>query len=554
MKTLAHLLCGAVLCFVVLLVGATAQDHHAAHAQSHPVTLVSGLGDLHHPVSTRNPEAQKFFDQGLRFIYAFNHDEAARSFQHAAELDPKLGMAYWGVAEAVGPNYNDPADPDRYRHAHEAVQKAVDLSADAPKNEQAYIQAMAKRFPADPNSDLKKAAEEYHDAMREVMKQFPDDLDAATLFAESGMNLHPWGLWHQDGTPQEGTEEIVATLESVIKRDPNHLGAIHYYIHSVEASNDPSRALAGANKLAQLAPNAGHIVHMPAHIYIRTGDYDAAVKTNEQAAEVDRAYIKATGVQGIYPMMYYSHNLHFVAMCGAMNGRYAEARKNADLLVANVGPHVKDMPPLEGFMTIPVAVEIRFHHWNEILKMPAPDASMKTASVFWHFGQGLAYAGTGKLTEAEAEYKIVSAAEAATPPDVIFQMPINNKAKDILKIAENVLGAKIAMAKKDNEHAVAMLREAVAIQDKLNYGEPPDWFYPVRENLGGALLMTGDAAGAEKVFREDLDRNPRNPRSLFGLHQSLLQQKRDYDAGFVQKQFEASWKGGSQALKLDDLV
>ena len=553
MKTLAHVLCGAVFCCLVVNVGAPAQDH-AAHAQAHSATLVSGLGDLHHPVSTKNPEAQKFFDQGLRFIYAFNHDEAARSFQHAAELDPKLGMAYWGVAEAVGPNYNDPADPDRYKHAHEAVQKAVDLSSDAPQNEQAYIQAMAKRFPADPKSDLKKAAEEYRDAMREVMKQFPDDLDAATLFAESGMNLHPWGLWHQDGTPQEGTDEIVATLESVIKRDPNHLGAIHYYIHSVEASNDPGRALAGANRLAQLAPNAGHIVHMPAHIYIRTGDYDAAVKTNQQAAEVDRAYIKATAAQGIYPMMYYSHNLHFVAMCGAMNGRYADARKNADLLVANVGPHVKDMPPLEGFMTIPVAVEIRFHHWNEILKMPAPDASMKTASVFWHFGRGLAYAGTGKVTEAEAEYKIVSDAEAATPPDVIFQMPINNKAKDIMKIAKNVLGAKIAMAKKDNEHAVAMLREAVAIQDKLNYGEPPDWFYPVRENLGGALLMTGDAAGAEKVFREDLDRNPRNPRSLFGLHQSLLQQKRDYDAGFVQKQFDASWKGGSQALKLDDLV
>ncbi len=554
MKTLAHVLCGAVLCCGVLNVSVTAQDHHAAHAQSHPVTLVSGLGDLHHPVSTKNPEAQKFFDQGLRFIYAFNHDEAARSFQHAAELDPKLGMAYWGVAEAVGPNYNDPADPDRYKHAHEAVQKAVDLSSDAPKNEQAYIQAMAKRFPADPNSDLKKAAEEYRDAMREVMKQFPDDLDAATLFAEAGMNLHPWGLWHQDGTPQEGTEEIVATLESVMKRDPNHLGAIHYYIHSVEASNNPDRALAGANKLAQLAPNAGHIVHMPAHIYIRTGDYDAAVKTNEQAAEVDRTYIKATGAQGIYPMMYYSHNLHFVAMCGAMNGRYADARKNADLLVANVGPHVKDMPPLEGFMTIPIAVEIRFHHWNEILKMPAPDASMKTATVFWHFGRGLALAGTDKVTEAEAEYKIVSEAEAATPPDVIFQMPINNKAKDIMKIAENVLGAKIAIAKKDNEHAVAMLREAVAIQDKLNYGEPPDWFYPVRENLGGALLMTGDAAGAEKVFRDDLDRNPRNPRSLFGLHQSLLQQKRDYDAGYVQKQFDASWKGESQALKVDDLV
>jgi tetratricopeptide (TPR) repeat protein len=548
MRILAHVLCGALFC-----AGAVAQDH-AMHMDAHSVTLVTGLGDLHHPVSTHNPQAQQFFDQGLRFIYAFNHDEAARSFQHAAELDPKLAMAYWGVAEAVGPNYNDPADPGRYKHAHDAVQKAVALLAEASPSEQAYIQAMAKRFPEDPNSDLKKAAEEYHDAMRQVSAEFPDDLDAATLFAESGMNLHPWGLWHQDGTPEAGTDEIVATLESVMKRDPNHLGAIHYYIHSVEASNNPERALAGANKLAALAPGAGHIVHMPAHVYIRTGDYDAAVKTNEQAAEVDRAYIKATGVQGIYPMMYYSHNLHFVAMCGAMNGRYAEARKNADLLAANVGPHVKEMPPLEGFLTIPLAVEIRFHHWGEILKMPAPDPSMKAATGFWHFARGLALAGTGKLTEAEGEYKIVSDAQAATPPEEIFNAPINNKTKDILEIAKDVLGAKIALAKKDSDGAITMLREAVAIQDTLKYGEPPDWFFPVRESLGGALLLKGDAAAAEKVFRADLDRNPRNPRSLWGLCQALLQQKRDYDAGFVQKQFDASWKGGPQALKLDDLV
>lgn len=548
MKVLAHFLCGALLCL-----SASAQDH-AAHAQSHPVTLVTGLGDLHHPVSTKIPQAQQFFDQGLRFIYAFNHDEAARSFQHAAELDPKLAMAYWGVAEAVGPNYNDPADPDRYRHAHDAVQKAVDLSDAASSSERAYIQALAKRFPADPKSDLKKAAEDYRDAMRQVVNEFPDDLDAATLFAEAGMNLHPWGLWHVDGSPEAGTDEIVSTLESVIKRDPNHLGAIHYYIHAVEASPTPERALAGANKLAELAPAAGHIVHMPAHVYIRTGDYEAAVKTNEQAAAVDRAYIKATGVQGIYPMMYYSHNLHFIAMCAAMNGNYAESRKNADLLVENVGPHVKDMPPLEGFMTIPVAVEIRFHHWNEILKMPQPDPAMKTATVFWHFGRGLALAGTGKMEEADAEYKIVSEAEAATPPDVVFQMPINNKAKDIMKIAKDVLGAKIALAKKDNGGAIAMLRDGVTIQDTLKYGEPPDWFFPVRESLGAALLMNGDAAGAEKVFRDDLERNLRNPRSLWGLHQSLVKQQRDYDAGFIQKEFDASWKGGKQALTLDDLV
>jgi tetratricopeptide (TPR) repeat protein len=222
--------------------------------------------------------------------------------------------------------------------------------------------------------------------------------------------------------------------------------------------------------------------------------------------------------------------------------------------MANVAPHVKEMPTLEGFTTIPIAVEVRFHHWAEILKMPQPDPALKTTTVFWHFARGMALAGTGKLSEAEAEYKTVADAEAATPPNLIFQMPVNNKTKDILQIAKNVLGAKLAMARKDNEGAIVMLRKAVAIQDTLKYDEPADWFFPVRESLGAALLMSGDADGAEKIFRADLERNPRNPRSLWGLHQVLLQQKREYDAGFVQKEFKASWKGGSQTLKLDDLV
>jgi tetratricopeptide (TPR) repeat protein len=528
-----------------------AQDH-SGHSQAKPATLMPGLGNAHHPVSTSNPEAQQFFDQGLRLIYDFNHDEAARSFQRAAELDPKMAIAYWGIAEAVGPNYNDPASEDRFKQAHEAIQKAVDLSSNASPSERAYIQAMAKRFPADPKADLKQPAEDYRDAMREVSKKYPDDPDAATLFAESGMNLHSWALWHVDGTPEAGTEEIVATLESVIRRDPNQLGAIHYYIHATEASPNPERALAGANRLAALAPNAGHIVHMPAHVYIRTGDYQAAVKTNEQAAAVDRAYIKASGAQGIYPMMYYSHNLHFIAMCASMNGNYAEAKKNADLLVANVGPHVKDMPPLEGFMTIPMAVDVRFHKWNEILAMPQPDSTMKITTGFWHFARGMALAGTGKLSEAEAEYKIVSEAEQNTPPDVIFAMPIDNKAKDIMKISEDVLGAKIAVARKDNVQAISLLTAAVAIQDTLKYGEPPDWFFPVRESLGGVLLINRDAPGAEKVFRADLDRNPRNPRSLFGLQQALKAQDRNYDASFVESEFRDSWMGGE--VKVDDLV
>src|SRR6266446_3369000 len=538
--------------FISFAIIATGQDHAAGTAK--PVTMMTGLGDLHHPVSTKNAQAQEFFDQGLRLIYAFNHDEAARSFQKAAELDPKLAIAYWGIAEAVGPNYNDPASEDRFKQAHEAIQKAVDLSGNASEAERGYILAMAKRFPADPKSDRRKAAEDYRDAMREVVKNNPDDLDAATLFAESGMDLHPWGLWHRDGTPEAGTEEIVATLESVIKRDPNHLGAVHYYIHTVEASNSPERALAGANRLASLAPAAGHIVHMPAHIYIRTGDYAAATKTNEEAAAIDRAYIQSIVPQGIYPMMYYSHNLHFIAMCSAMTGDYAESHKAAEMLATHVAPAVKEMPPLEGFMTIAMAVDVRFHKWDAILATKAPDADMKATTGFWHFARGMALAGKGKTSEAEAEYKIVAEAEKATSPDAIFQMPINNKTKDILKIAENVLGAEVALAKKDNAAAVSMLREAVAVQDMLKYDEPQDWFFPVRESLGGVLLMSGDAKGAEQVFRDDLTKNLRNPRSLFGLHQALKAQDRNSDAWFVEQEFHKAWKGGAGELKVEDLV
>ena len=544
---------GSVL-FVMLWCTLAIAQHSAPPPAPKPAIMMTGLGNLHHPVSTKNVQAQQFFDQGLRLIYAFNHDEAVRSFRRAADLDPKLAIAHWGVAEALGPNYNDPASDERFKAAHEAIQKAVDLSAGAPANEQAYIAAMAKRFPEDAKADRRTAAEDYRDAMRELAKSVPDDLDAATLFAEAGMNLHPWGLWHVDGTPEEGTEEIVATLESVLKRDPDHMGAVHYYIHAVEASRNPERALAGANKLAAMAPAAGHLVHMPAHVYIRTGDYEAGVKTNQLAAAADRGYLKSSGVQGIYSMMYYSHNLHFIAMCAAMNGNYAEAKKNADMLAAHVGPAVRDMPPLEAFMTIPMAVDVRFHKWDSILAMKQPDPDRKTSTAFYHFARGLALAGKGKVSEAEAEYKIVAEAEAATPEDVIFAMPVNNKTKDIVKIAEKVLGARIVLANKDPNGAVARLREAVAIQDMLKYGEPPDWFFPVRESLGAALLMNDSAAEAERVFREDLDRNPRNPRSLYGLRQALKAQGRDYDAGLVEQQFQRSWQGPKSSLKVEDLV
>ncbi|HEY7403265.1 MAG TPA: hypothetical protein VIB39_07075 [Candidatus Angelobacter sp.] len=550
MKRSAYAFLVLVLCLPVVA------QQHGSHGQpaTPPATLMSGYSDLHHPVTTTNPEAQKFFDQGLRLIYAFNHEEAARSFQQAAKLDPRMAMAYWGIAEAVGPNYNDPADPDRYKQAHSAIQKAGELATNASPSEKGYIAAMAIRFPADPNADHRLAAERYRNAMGDLVKQFPDDLDAATLFAESGMNLHPWGLWHPDGTPEGGTEDIVASLESVLRRDPNHMGAIHYYIHAVEASPNPERALAAANRLAALAPAAGHLVHMPGHVYIRTGDFEAAVKTNQLAAAADRSYLQSSGSQGMYGAMYYSHNLHFIAACASMNGNYAEAHKAAGMLAEHVGPMVKDVPPLEGFMTVPLAVEVRFQKWDEILNLPQPNAAMKTTTTYWHFARGMALASKGKLTEAEAEHRIVREAAEKTPPDQVFAMPVNNKTKDVLNIAVNVLGAKIALARNDSTNAIAMLRRAVAIQDSLNYDEPPDWFYPVRESLGAVLLLNGSAPEAEKVFREDLDRNPRNPRSLFGLSEALRAQNRAYDAQFVDKQFQTNWKGTDIKLKVADLT
>ncbi len=550
MKLLIHVLAALLLC------GSISAQQHPMHSQppAKKATLMTGLGDLHHPVSTSNPEAQKFFDQGMRLIYAFNHQEAAGSFERAAELDPKMAMAYWGLAEAVGPNYNDPADPDRYKQAHEAIAKAEALAVNASPSEKAYIAAMALRFPADPAADHRLAAERYRNAMGDLVKQFPDDLDAATLFAEAGMDLHPWGLWHPDGTPEGGTEDIVASLESVLKRDPNHMGAIHYYIHAVEASPNPERALAAANRLAALAPAAGHLVHMPGHVYIRTGDFEAAVKTNQLAAAADRAYLQSSSSPGLYGAMYYSHNLHFIAACSSMNGNYAEAHKAAEMLATHVGPMVKDIPPLEGFMTVPLAVEVRFQKWDQILAMPQPAAGMQTTTVFWHFARGMALAAKGKVTEAEAEHHIVSEAADKTPPDQVFAMPVNNKAKDVLNIATNVLSAKIALAKHDSTSAVSLLRRAVAIQDTLKYDEPPDWFYPVRESLGAVLLLNGNAAEAEKVFREDLDRNPRNPRSLFGLAEALRAQNRAYDAQFVDKQFRSNWKSAEIKLKIVDLT
>ena len=507
-----------------------------------PVTLMAGLGGLHHPVSTSNPEAQQFFNQGLRLVYAFNHEEAARSFRRAAELDPKLAMAWWGVALAVGPNYNLPVDPEHEKIAVEAIDKALGLAAPAPTIEKDYIDAMAKRYTHDAKPDYHQLDVSYSRAMRELSRKYPDDLDAATLYADSLMNLRPWKLWNSDGTPAEGTDEIVAALESVLRRDPNHIGAMHLYIHAVEASPHPERALPYADRIAGLAPAAGHLVHMPAHIYERTGNYDGAREHNAAAAKADEDYAAASGAQGLYMMMYYSHNLHFGAVAASMQGRCTDAQRSADHLAQNLRPALKEMPMVEAFVAVQFAVAVRCQRWDDLTAMNEPGTQTPILRTFWLYSRGMALAAHGKTDQAEAAEKQISAIEKATSRDDLFMPPVENHSWQILHIADTILSARIAAVKGDRTKAIGLLRDAVAAQDQLLYDEPADWYYPVRESLGGMLLQAGDFRDAEQVFRDDLERNPRNPRSLFGLAEALTRQQRDYEASWVRQQFELAWQ------------
>jgi tetratricopeptide (TPR) repeat protein len=505
-----------------------------------PVRLIPGLGEVHHPVSTKNKQAQQFFDQGLKLVYGFNHDEARRSFQRAAELDPKLAMAHWGVALTLGPNYNLPVDPKRERAGYDAVQRAVALKEGASEPERAYIDALTFRYSNDPKADLHALDHAYKDAMAKLAARYPDDLDAATLYAESMMNLNPWKLWSADGKAAEGTEEIVSVLESVLKRDPNHLGANHYYIHAVEASLHPERALPSAERLGKLAPAAGHLVHMPAHIYSRVGDHSASAHCNTLAVAADKKFLTETRESGVYPMIYYSHNMHFLAFAACMDGNFSEARDAAAKLVANVAPGVKMMPDLEGFMPTPMVVLFAFERWNDLLKFPAPDASFVTTNAVWHSFRGVALANAGKTAEAEGEQKKFREAIAKIPPEKMYDML--NKVSAVFKIHENLLAAAIARSRSDNNGAVESLKQAVAAEDALNYSEPPAWYPPVRSALGKLLLANNQAAEAEKVFREDLAKNPRDGRALGGLRDALNAQNRQYEADQIDRQFRAAWK------------
>jgi len=543
------------LFFVILLlfpVAALGQHGHAPAKAPAPTTmLATGLGDINHPVSTNNAEAQKFFNQGLSYIYAFNHEEAVRSFKQAAQLDPQLAMAYWGVALAMGSNYNVQADGPSLLEAFSNLQKAVALAPKVSEHERAYINALSKRYSADLQADKQKLAVDYKNAMGELAKNYPDDLDAVTLYAESMMNLRPWKLWTHDGKPEEGTLEIVAVLEGVLRRNPNHSGANHYYIHALEASTNAERALPSAARLGKIAPKAGHLVHMPSHIYIRTGDYYEAARSNVDAIAADREYIAKTGAQGLYTMMYYNHNIHFLAAANAMKGRYADSIKSARELETNVAPHLKAMPMLEMFRPYPIVSLVRFGRWDEVLKEPKPDAPLKITTGFWHFARGSAYAASKQTANAETELTALRAVSKTIPADARLG---NNIAVNVMKVAELALAGKIAYARGDKQAAFDLLNKAVIAEDATSYNEPADWDLPVREVLGGALLSSGEYATAEKVFRAEIEKRIRNGRALFGLAESLRGQGKDSAAKMVQMEFEKAWERADTKLSVSSLA
>jgi tetratricopeptide (TPR) repeat protein len=541
-------LVGALVC-----AGPVAAQHDHAPLPAAATEIHPGLGDYHFAITTTSAEAQTYFDQGVRLLYGFNHDEAARYFRRAAELDPKAAMPYWGLALSIGPNYNDTAvDENRARATFEAVHQAQQRLTDASPRELDYVAAIAKRYAsADPKSDWLAFHKDYSDAMRAMVAQYPDDLDAATMFAESLMMLRPWQLWSLDGEPAPGTLELVAVLESVLRRNPNHPGANHFYIHAVEASRNLERAIPSATRLMTLTPGAGHLTHMPGHIFLQTGDFDLAAATNEKASEADRAFVERTGATGMYPLMYWTHNMHFISYARAQEGRYEEARKAALDMVANVSAGVAQMQPLEGFLLYPLMVDLRFHKWDSILATQEPSAANPAAHAFWRYARAMALASQGKARDAAAEQRRFDRERAAVPKESMFLL--NNTSADILGLAAAALYAQLAAARGDTEQSIAQWRRAAALDAAIAYDEPPAWFYETRQSLGAALLRAGQAGEAEKVFRDVLATNPRDGRLLFGLWQSLFAQKRDSEAVLVKAQYEDAWKNATVRLAVEDL-
>ncbi len=505
--------------------------------------LFDNLGDYHHPISTKNPLTQRYFDQGLILAYGFNHAEAARSFREAARLDANCAICYWGVAYALGPNINAKMEQEAVPEAWAAIEKARELSINANEVEKAYIQALAKRYPMKPVDDRKPFDLAYANAMQEVAQRYPDDLDAATLFAEALMDTTPWDYWQENGDPKPEGIEIMKTLEFVLERNPNHPGANHLYIHAVEKER-PELGIASADRLLNLVPGAGHLVHMPSHIYIRVGRYQDAVVANQKAIAADNAYVLTCRTQGFYPLAYIPHNQHFLWFGALMSGQSQLAIK-ASHHTAQVDSQLMRQPDLAGalqhFYTIPLYTLTRFGKWDEILAIPTPEDDLKYHTGVWHYARGLALLEKGQLPEAAKELAALQVLSADPSLETIKIGGFNSTAS-ILKIADAILSGQLAAKEGNYEQAIAHLKTAVKLEDALIYTEPAEWYQPTRQALGSVLLFAGRPAEAEQIYREDLTIYPENGWSLYGLSQSLKTQGKIQESKAIRDRWQEAWK------------
>ncbi len=543
MRTSTRILRTAIVALTIPAIGVSAIGADEAGEPLAPT--LHGLGDLHYPITTSSDATQRFFDQGLRLVYAFNHAEAVRAFDEASRLDPEAPMPYWGKALALGRNLNDSMPRERELEALASLEQARERKAEATEREQALIDALAHRYSADEDADRGAFDAAWVDAIAGVAGRFPDDPEAATLHAAAIMNTMPWDYW-RDGKPRPGTIEAKGVLERVIATHPDHPGAHHYYIHLMEA-RDPELAEPSADALGKLMPSAGHMVHMPAHIYIRVGRYDDAVESNERAIAADLDYITQCNAQGLYPVAYYPHNIHFLWAAATFGGRSQLAIESADNLAREVPSELAPaLAFLQNYLATPLFARVRFGRWQEVLDAPAPPTGQTFQEAMWRYAQGLALAATGDPRGASRHLKEL--AKLRRRPELSDLRISFATGSDLVRLAERLLAGEIQAARGRLRRAINEMRSAVALQDSFRYAEPPSFHYPVRQSLGAVLLEAGRAAEAEAVYRRDLEHNPHNGWSLFGLTEALRAQERDEEADETERRFAEAWQSADVEL------
>ena len=521
-------------------------------AQRAGAPLFEGMGSYHMPITTADPDAQRYFDQGMVLAFGFNHAESIRSFRAAQTLDPSCAMCFWGEALATGPNINVTSNgkaimaPAERASARAAIDQALALMDGVTAKEQDWIRALDQRYDGQADTPRDPLDRAWANALADMASRYPDDTTVASVYAEALMNTMPWDYWGPDGEAKPDTQAVIASLEAVMDADPDHPLALHLYIHALEASSNAAKAEPAADRLADLVPGSGHLVHMPSHIYFRVGRYQDSALANIRAAEVDAAYIAQCNAQGFYPALYYPHNIHFLWASATMQGQSALSLDSARRVVANVRvEQVEQFPTIQFFRTVPMLSLVRFARWEEILEEPKPYEPFAFARAIWHYGRGVAHAALGDAGAARVELAAIEGLESEV--DEIFMGNVY-PARDLLGIAKSLLRGEMAYRSGDAANAVLAFEEAVALQDALPYTEPPFWYYPTRQSLGAALLASNRLAEAQAVFEEDLEQYPMNGWSMFGLAEALRRQGDETGAEQMTTRFKTVWQFADVSL------